>query len=59
MVTKNFIKTIVAGLLERIKTHEISEKELIELISEMDVIKPLANNEDAVYTNTDGKVYIL
>jgi len=59
MVTKNFVKTIVAGLLERIKKHEISEEELLALLSEMDVVQPLANNEDAVYTNTDGKVYIL
>ena len=59
MVTKNFVKTIVAGLLERIKSHEISDKELIELLAEMNVIKPFINNQDAMYTNNSGKIYIL
>lgn len=59
MITKNYIKTIVAGLLTRIQKHEISEVELIELLSEMDVVKPLANNNDAMYTNNSGKIYIL
>ena len=59
MVTKSFIKTIVSGLLNRIQSHEISEKELIQLLSEMDVVKPIINNEDAMYTNNSGKIYIL
>lgn len=59
MVTKNFVKTVVSGLLNRIQSHEISERELIDLLSEMDVVKPLSNNEDAMYTNNNGKIYIL
>jgi hypothetical protein len=59
MVTKNFIQTIVSGLLNRIQSHEISERELIDLLSEMEVIKPITNNENAMYTNNSGKIYIL
>ena len=59
MVTKNFIQTVVSGLLNRIQSHEISEKELIQLLSEMNVVKPIANNEGAMYTNNNGKIYIL
>ena len=59
MVTKNFVKTIVSGLLNRIKTHEISEEELINLLAEMDVVNPLTNNEGSTYVNNSGKIYIL
>ena len=59
MVTKNFVKTIVSGLLNRIQSHEISEKELIDLLNEMDVVNPLSNNEGSMYTNNNGKIYIL
>lgn len=59
MVTKNFIKTVISGLLNRIQSHEISEKELINLLNEMDVINPLSNNEGSMYTNNNGKIYIL
>ena len=59
MVTKNFIKTVISGLLNRIQSHEISEKELINLLNEMDVVNPLSNNEGSMYTNNNGKIYIL
>ena len=59
MITQNYIKTIVSGLLNRIQSHEISEKELINLLAEMDVITPITNNEGAMYTNNIGKIYIL
>lgn len=59
MVSKNFVKTIVSGLLTRIKMHEISEEELINLLAEMDVITPLTNSNDAMYVNNNGKIYIL
>ena len=59
MVTKNFVKTVVSGLLNRIQSHEISERELIDLLSEMDVVTPVSNSEGAMYTNNNGKIYIL
>lgn len=59
MVTKNFIQTIVSGLLNRIQSHEISEKELINLLNEMDVVTPVSNSEGAMYINNNGKIYIL
>ena len=59
MVTKNFVKTVVSGLLNRIQSHEISEKELIDLLNEMDVITPVSNNEGSMYINNNGKIYIL
>ena len=59
MVSKNFVKTIVSGLLTRIKMHEISEEELINLLAEMHVITPLTNSDDAMYVNNNGKIYIL
>lgn len=59
MVTKNFVKTVASGLLARIKTHEISEEELISLLAEMGVVQPLTNSEGATYVNNSGKIYIL
>ena len=59
MITKNYIKTLISGLLNRIQSHEISEKELINLLNEMNVVNPVSNNEGAMYTNNDGKIYIL
>ena len=42
MVTKNFVKTAIAGLhswiLHRFKKFEITEIELLELLTEMDAI---------------------
>lgn len=59
MVTKNFIKTIVSGLLTRIQMHEISEEELLTLFDEMNLVHPLINNDGSVYVNNTGKIYIL
>ena len=59
MVTKNFVKTVVSGLLYRIQSHAISEEELIALLAEMDVVTPVSNSEGAMYTNNAGKIYIL
>jgi len=59
MVTKNFIKTIVSGLLTRIQMHEISEEELLALFDEMNMVNPLTNNDGAMYVNNTGKIYIL
>lgn len=63
MVTKNFVKTAIAGLhswiLYRLGRLEISEEELLEILSEMDAVQPLASNSGAIYTNNSGQVYIL
>ena len=59
MVTKNFVKTVVSGLLARIKMHEISEEELIDLLAEMNVVNPLTNSDGSTYVNNNGKIYIL
>ena len=59
MITKSYIKTIVSGLLARIRTHEISEDELLNHLSEMDVVQPLANNDGSMYVNNSGEIYIL
>lgn len=59
MVTKNFVKTVISGLLNRIKSHEISEEELIDLLAEMNVVQPFINSEGSTYVNNSGKIYIL
>lgn len=59
MITKNYIKTIVAGLLARIRLHEISEDELLSFLGELGIVQPLTNTNGAVYTNNSGKIYIL
>ena len=63
MVTKNFVKTAIAGLhswiLRRLGRLEISEAELLEVLTEMDAVQPLASNSGAIYTNNSGQVYIL
>ena len=59
MITKSYIKTILSGLMARITSHEISEDEMLDLLCEIDVIDPLVNNNNAIYTNNNGKIYIL
>lgn len=59
MITKNYIKTLISGLMARITSHEISEDEMLDLLSEMKVAEPLVNNNNAIYTNNNGKIYIL
>lgn len=63
MVTKNFVKTAIAGLhswiIRRLGRLEISEAELLEVLTEMDAIQPLANAKGEIYTNNSGQVYIL
>ena len=63
MVTKNFVKTVIAGLhswiLHRLGRLEISEEELLEVLAEVDAVQPLASNSGAIYTNNSGQVYIL
>ena len=63
MVTKNFIQTAIAGLqawiLHRLGKLEISESELLEVLTEMDTIQPLASKSGAIYTNNSGEIYIL
>ena len=62
MVTKSFVKTAISGLhtwaLNRFGKLEISEDELLELLSDLDVVQPLSNG-DAIYTDNSGKIYIL
>lgn len=59
MITQNYVKTLVSGLLNRIQSHEISEEELIDLLAEMNVVTMLTNNDGALYSNNNGKIYIL
>lgn len=63
MVTKNFVKTAIAGLhswiFHRLGRLEISEEELLEVLAEVDAVQPLASNSGAIYTNNSGQVYIL
>lgn len=59
MITKEYVKTIVSGLMARITSHEISEDEMLDLLSEMKIVEPLVNNNNAIYTNNNGKIYIL
>ena len=63
MVTKNFVKTAIAGLyswaLHRFKKFEISELELLDLLTELDCVQPMTSSSGAIYTNNSGQVYIL
>lgn len=63
MVTKNFVKTAIAGLyswiLRRLGRLEISESELLEVLAEVDAVQPLASKSGAIYANNSGQVYIL
>lgn len=63
MVTKNFVKTVIAGLqtwiLNRFKRLEITEPELLALLAEIDCVQPVASSGGAIYTNNSGQVYIL
>lgn len=63
MVTKNFVKTAIAGLqtwiLHRLRRLEITESELLDLLVEIDCIQPVASSSGAIYTSNSGQVYIL
>lgn len=63
MVTKNFVKTAIAGLqewiLHRFRRLEITESELLILLTEIDCIQPVASSSSVIYTSSSGKVYIL
>ena len=63
MVTKNFVKTAIAGLhawvLHRFKKFEITEPELINLLAEVDCVQPVASSSGEIYTDNSGQVYIL
>ena len=63
MVTKNFVKTAIAGLqewiLHRLRRLEITESELLILLTEIDCIQPVASSSSIIYTSSSGQVYIL
>lgn len=63
MVTKNFVKTAIAGLqtwiLHRLRRLEITEPELLDLLVEIDCIQPVASSSGAIYTSNSGQIYIL
>mgnify|MGYP007002259890 CR=1 FL=1 len=63
MVTKNFVKTAIAGLqewiLHRFRRLEITESELLILLTEIDCIQPVASSSSIIYTSSSGQVYIL
>lgn len=63
MVTKNFVKTAIAGLqewiLHRLRRLEITEPELLILLTEIDCIQPVASSSGAIYASNSGQVYIL
>lgn len=63
MVTKNFVKTAIAGLqewiLHRFRRLEITESELLILLTEIDCIQPVASSSSVIYTSSSGQVYIL
>lgn len=59
MITKNYIKTIVNGIMSRIKKHEITEDELIDLLNDMCVVDPITDSNGNYYVNETGKIYIL
>ena len=37
----------------------VPDDEMLELLAEMDIVQPLANNNNAVYTDANDKVYVL
>ena len=63
MVTKNFVKTAIAGLqewiLHRFRRLEITESELLILLTEIDCIQPVASSSSIIYISSSGQVYIL
>ena len=63
MVTKNFVKTAIAGLqewiLHRFRRLEITESELLILLTEIDCIQPVASSSSVIYTSSSGQIYIL
>lgn len=60
MVTKNFVKTAIAGLKAWIlHILKITESELLALLTEIDCVQPVASSSGAIYTSNSGQIYIL
>lgn len=63
MVTKNFVKTAIAGLkvwIERkFKKLEPTDDETIKLCAEFGLVDPVTSKDGAIYTDKDGKILSL
>lgn len=59
MITKNFIKTIVAGLLHRIKANEISDEDVIEILYETDALPTLSDKDGNILADKDGAILFI
>lgn len=63
MITKNFLKTAIAGLMDwvnaRFARFEMSETELLSLLSEMSVVEPVASADGDYYVDNKDRIYIL
>lgn len=63
MVTKNFVKTAIAGLKawidHRFKKLELTEDETLKLCAKSGLVDPITSIDGAIYTDKDGKILSL
>ena len=59
MVTKNFIKTVVAGLLHRIQANEISDDDVIKILHQTDALPTLSDKDGKILADKDGAILFI
>lgn len=63
MVTKDFVKTVIAGLqswiLRQLKKLTMTEQETFELCVDAGLVDPVTSKDGAIYTDKDGKILSL
>jgi hypothetical protein len=63
MVTKNFVKTAIAGLhswiVHQLKRLTMTEQEAFELCADTGLVDPVTSKDGVIYTDKDGKILSL
>jgi hypothetical protein len=63
MVTKNFVKTAIAGLKawidHKLKRLEVTDSDAVKLCAESGLVDPVASKNGEIFTDKDGKILCL
>ncbi len=53
------MKNMVANEIEDKVPASATDEDMLQLLSEMDIVQPLANANNSVYVDANNKVYVL
>ena len=59
MLSSDFIKTIVAGLLHRIQANEVSEADVIAVLLECNALPAILDDNGSVMTDDAGNILLV